>query len=274
MNATPIAVERVASVAPTAESATLLGLGPLVRKDFREWLRGKRAWVTALVVAPMLGLTAANGAINHWVIANFPSENAQQIKPISLVPMDNFMAAIGTQFVIVAAIFATMSLIAAERESGTLAWTASKPVSRLSIWLSKWITASAMLFVVAVAIPVAVTTAAVVILYGALDPVIVAVTIVSLTASVVLFTAIGLAVGAYARSQAVVVAVGLGVLLVPSILSGIWAPLNDFLPTSIFGWVLELGAGKVGSPVTPVAWLVTIGIIVAVAARRMRRMEF
>ena len=220
-------------------------------------------------------LTAANGAINHWVIANFPTESGQQIKPISLVPTDNFLAAIGTQFIIVAAIFATMSLIAAERESGTLAWTASKPVSRLSIWLSKWITASAMLFVAAVLVPVAVTVAVAVALYGPLDPWLVVVD--DRRASrprSCCSPPSGWPPGAYARSQAVVVAVGLGVLFVPSILGGIWAPLNDFMPTSIFTWVLQLGAGQVGSPVTPVAWLVSIGLIVAVAARRMQRMEF
>lgn len=274
MNATPIAAERVVSVAPDAGSATLLGLGPLVRKDVREWLRGKRAWITAVVLTPMLALTAANGAINHWVIANFPREDGMQIKPISLVPLDNFLAAIGTQFIIVAAIFATMSLIATERESGTLAWTASKPVSRLSIWLSKWITASAMLSVVAVLIPTAATTAVVVVLYGALDPWIVLITILALETAILLFAAIGLAAGVYLRSQAAVAAIGLAVLLVPSIIGGIWTQAADVLPTSMFAWVLQVGTGQGGSPVTPVAWLVSIGLIVALAARRMRRMEF
>ena len=65
MNATPIVAERATSLAPDTERATLLGLGPLVRKDFREWLRGKRAWITPLIVAPVLALTAANGAINQ-----------------------------------------------------------------------------------------------------------------------------------------------------------------------------------------------------------------
>lgn len=273
MNA-PIAVERAASVAPDAGSATLLGLGPLVHKDIREWLRGKRAWVTALVVTPILALTAANGAINHWAVANFPAEDGQQIKAISQLPLDNFLAAIGTQFILVAAIFATMSLFATERESGTLAWTASKPVSRLSIWLSKWITASAMLTVVAVLIPVAATTAVVVALYGALDPWIVVVTIVALEAAVLLFTAIGLAAGAYVRSQAAVAAIGLAVLFVPSIVGGLWAPLNDVLPTSMMTWVLQAGTGQGGSFITPIAWLVSIGLIVALAGRRMRRMEF
>ncbi len=178
MNATPIVAERVTNLSPDAGSATLLGLDPLVRKDFREWARGKRAWVTTLVVAPILALTAANGAINHWIIANVPTESGQQIKPISMDPTTNFLAAIGTQFVIMAAIFATMSLMASERESGTLAWTASKPVSRLSIWVSKWITASATLFVAAVLVPVAVTVVVTVALYGPLDPALVVATIV------------------------------------------------------------------------------------------------
>jgi ABC-type transport system involved in multi-copper enzyme maturation permease subunit len=274
MNATTIVAERATSLAPDTERATLLGLGPLVRKDFREWLRGKRAWITPLIVAPVLALTAANGAISHWIVTNVPSESGHQIAPISLDPAPNFLAAIGTQFVIVAAIFATMSLFASERDSGTLAWTASKPVSRLSIWMSKWITASATLFVAAVLIPVAVTVAVTVVLYGALDPVLVVATIVALEAAVILFSAIGLAAGAYARSQAVVAAVGLGVLFIPSIIGGLWAPLNDFLPTSIQGWILQLGMGQGGSPVTLIAWLASIGLIVAIAARRMRRMEF
>jgi ABC-type transport system involved in multi-copper enzyme maturation permease subunit len=274
MNATSITAEGGTSVA--SGDATLLGLRPLIRKDISEWLRGKRAWVTALVVTPILGLTAANGWINHWVLTSFPTEagDGAVTKIVSMAPADNFMAAIGTQFSLIAAVFATMSLIVAERDSGTLAWTASKPVSRLSIWLSKWITASAILFVAAVLIPVVVTAVIATALYGPLDLGIVLLTIVGLQASVILFTAIGLAAGAYARSQAVIVAVGLAALFVPSLVASLFQPINDFLPTSIFGWVLGVGLGQGGSLVTPVAWLVSIVAIVALAARQMRRMEF
>ena len=274
MNATSQTAQSGISVA--TGDATLLGLRPLIRKDVSEWLRGKRAWVTALVVAPILGLTAANGWINQWVLTSFPQEAGDSAvsKVVSMAPLDNFLAAIGTQFILVAAVFATMSLIVAERDSGTLAWTASKPVSRFSIWLSKWITASAILFVAAVLVPVGITAAIATALYGPLDMGIVLWTIVGLQASVLLFTAIGLAAGAYARSQAVVVAIGLAALFVPSLVASLFEPINDFLPTSIFGWVLGVGLGQGGSLVTPVAWLVSIAVIVSLAARQMRRMEF
>jgi len=274
MSATSILTERVANDAPDTGSATLLGLGPLVRKDFREWLRSKRAWVTPLVVTPILVLTAANGAINHWAVVNFPAEDGKQITPISLDATQNFMAAIGTQFMVIAAIYATMSLLIAERESGTLAWTASKPVSRLSIWLSKWISSSVVLFVAALLIPVLVTAAVVAALYGPFDPWLLVTSIVGTAALIVWFAAFGLAVGAHVRSHALVVAAGLGVLIVPSIVGGLWAPILDVMPTSIATWVMELSAGQVGSILTPISYLVSIAVIVAIAGRRMRRMEF
>ena len=104
--------------APDAGSATLLGLGPLVRKDVREWLRGKRAWVTAIVVTPLLGPDRGEWRDQPLGGRQLPGrELDRQIKAISLAPLDNFLAAIGTQFIIVAAIFATMSLLVAERDS-------------------------------------------------------------------------------------------------------------------------------------------------------------
>ena len=66
----------------------------------------------------------------------------------------------------IAAIFAVMGLIVGERESGTLAWTASKPVSRSAIWLSKFGVSTAVLWVAAGLIPLAATVALVIALYG------------------------------------------------------------------------------------------------------------
>ena len=62
-----------------------------------------------------------------------------------------------------------MSLLLAERDSGTLAWTISKPVSRTSVLVSKWLTATLVLWVAAVVIPLAITTALVTVLYGLPD---------------------------------------------------------------------------------------------------------
>ncbi len=60
---------------------------------------------------------------------------------------------IGTQFFVVAAIFASMSLLLGERDSGTLAWTISKPVSRTSVLVSKWLTSTLLLWLATVVVP-------------------------------------------------------------------------------------------------------------------------
>ena len=77
----------------------------------------------------------------------------------SLDPADEPAGRPRPQIFVIAAIFAVASLIVQERETGTLAWVASKPVSRGSIWLSKWISSTAILAVAAAIVPLVVTTA-------------------------------------------------------------------------------------------------------------------
>ena len=119
-----------------ASSQVLPGVRALVRKDIGEWTHGTRALVVLGVVSLFMTLAAANGFINSWVIANVPEAAEASDKAISLVPLDNLFTAVGSQIFIFAAIFAAMSLIVRERETGTLAWVASKPVSRTSIWVA------------------------------------------------------------------------------------------------------------------------------------------
>ena len=69
---------------------------------------------------------------------------------------------------VVIAIFVTMSLIVGERESGTLAWTASKPVSRGAIWLAKWTSATGILWLLGVILPLVATAILVTVIYGPL----------------------------------------------------------------------------------------------------------
>src|SRR4029453_14938865 len=86
--------------------------------------------------------------------------------PISLDPTVNFFAAISTQFFVIVAIFAAMSLLIAERDRGTLSWVASKPVSRASIWVSKWAAASLVRAIVAGVVPMVATFGLATVLYG------------------------------------------------------------------------------------------------------------
>ncbi len=139
MNATTVDVAgRQLAIHP---QRTLLGLRNLLRKDAIDWLLSKRPWIVIVVSLFIFIPAAANSRINEWIIRSFPTAETSS-KVVSLQPMDNLMQAIGTQFIVIAVIFATMSLLLAERDGGTLAWTISKPVSRTSVLVSKWITST------------------------------------------------------------------------------------------------------------------------------------
>ena len=102
---------------------------------------------------------------NMWLVAILaPAEGGEALPEPILDPMANLVAAVSTQIFVVIAIFAVMSLIVSERESGTLAWTASKPVSRGAIWLAKWVSSTAMLGLLAGLVPLASTVVLVVVL--------------------------------------------------------------------------------------------------------------
>ena len=168
------------------------GLRALVRKDATEWMRGRRAWIVFIIATLWTVLAAANA----WIIMQardlLPADVEPEALPASLAPMDNLLAGFGSQVFVLAAVFAVASLIVRERESGTLAWVASKPVSREAIWLSKWLSSSVMLAVAAVVAPLVLTVAAVVAMYGMPDPG--AVTVIGLggIAAVVFYAALGL----------------------------------------------------------------------------------
>ena len=114
-------------------SGRFLGLRPLLRKDRTEWMRGRRAWIVAVLVTPFMVLTAANGAITTYVRTAFPDPQLAGVPMPSLDPATNLLGSLASQIFVIAAIFAVASLIVHERESGTLAWVSSKPVSRGSI---------------------------------------------------------------------------------------------------------------------------------------------
>ena len=155
------------------DSAIVAGTRPLLRKELAEWSHSRRVWVTFAVVAVFMALAAANSWITAWIIANLPPDVVPPEAPVSLDPFQNLIAGVSTQIVVVAAIFATMGLLVAERERGTLAWVASKPVGRGAIVLSKVGAGTAALGLAAVVAPMIVLGVVVAVLYGvpALGPV-------------------------------------------------------------------------------------------------------
>ena len=271
---TSIASPAAATTAAGLGSGRFLGFGNVLRKDLREWLRGRRFWVVAIVSALIYTLTASNAWLNNWFRTNFPA-GPGEVPPdvLPMDPMTNLFAPIGTQFFILAAIFATISLVIAERESGTLAWTISKPVSRTSVLLSKWVSATGLVWLAAVVVPLVATVAVVVGLYGQPDLGIVAVVGVGLVTVVALYVAITLTASTFIASQAGVAAIGLAVFVVPSLVAGLAPALAPYLPTAIDTWVYGAAMGMTGSIVTPLAWTVAMVALLAIARARFAGME-
>jgi ABC-type transport system involved in multi-copper enzyme maturation permease subunit len=249
------------------------GLPTLFRKDVREWRRGRRAAVVFAISASVMVLMAANAWITARIIEAMPAEAEGSI-PLSQAPTDNLFVAVSAGLFVLVAIFAVASLIARERDSGTLAWVASMPVSRTSIWLSKWLSAGVVLVTAAVLLPIGVTTLAVTAMYGLPD--LAAVTWVTIGAAfvVVFYAAVGLAAGTMVRSQPAVAAVGFGVFALGPIVAAITpTALAPLLPSSMLGWAVGAATGADVGWVTPVAVVVwTLGLA-ALAIVRIRRLE-
>jgi ABC-type transport system involved in multi-copper enzyme maturation permease subunit len=250
----------------TASLGRLPGFGGLVRKELTEWRRGRRTWVVLIVSTLFMALTALNG----WLQANLPAEAGAPPNPV-LDPTMNLVGAVSGQIFAVAAIFAVMNLIVGERESGTLGWTASKPVSRSGIWLSKFGVSTVLLWVVAGLVPLVATAALVLALYGPLPFGPVLVMAVGIGMSIMLFVAVTLAASTVVPSQAAVAAIALAVMFLPQLL-GIIIPAQ-FLPTSILQWSLMTAVGEPAGVVTLVSWAITVGALIAFSMWRMERVE-
>ena len=252
----------------------LAGFGPLFRKELREWAHSKRIWVILVATTAFLVLTAANGAITTWLVANVPGGEAPE-GPISLDPTVNFVAAVSTQIFVIVAIFAAMSLLIGERDRGTLSWVASKPVSRASIWLSKFAAASIVVSLVAGIIPLAVTFGLAIVLYGpaGFDAFVFA--SIGVAASITFMVALILAASVVISNQAAVAAIGFVVFFLPQLLAGLFpVDISPVLPSSILSWALSPVFGAEMGLVTPVAWAVSLVALTGFAAWRMDRLEF
>jgi ABC-2 type transport system permease protein len=262
---------RAAGRVPTDRIA---GFGPLFRKELQEWAHSKRIWVIFAATTAFMALTTANGAITSWLVANVPGGEAPK-DPISLDPMFNFLAAVSTQFFLVVAIFAAMSLLVGERERGTLSWVASKPVSRAGIWLSKWAAASIVVSLVVGIIPLAASFGLATVLYGpaGFDAFVFAA--IGVAASITFMIAVVLAASVVVSNQAAVAAIGFVVLLLPPLLASmVPVDFSPVLPSSILSWALSPVIGAEMAVATPIAGAVWLIALVGLATRQMDRLEF
>ena len=243
------------------------GFGGLLRKELTEWRRGRRTWVVFIVSALFMMLAA----LNTWLQTVLPEEARERAAAPAVEPMAILANAIGSQVFAVAAIFAVIGLLVAERESGTLAWTASKPVSRSAIWLAKLAGSVGVLWIVAGLLPLAATVALVVALYGGVDPGATTIMALGTGLSVIFYVVVALTASTLATSQAAVAATAIGAMFMPQLLGLVVPP--QFLPTSILPWTMMVATGEPAGVATPIVWAGTIAILIAFSLRRMERME-
>jgi ABC-2 type transport system permease protein len=223
-----------------------------------------------------MALAAANSYISAYLIRTLPADETggASTQALSTVPLDNIMSAVGSQIFVFVTIFAAMGLLVAERERGTLSWVASKPVSRTSILASKFASGTAVLWVFAAIIPMIVTTATVVVLYGAPSLSAVALITLGMGAAIALYVAVALTASTFVASQPGVAGITFAVFVVPALLLAILpAAVGPFLPTSILNWFGGLATGADVGVVTPIAWLLSLAALGAIAARRMAKLE-
>jgi hypothetical protein len=95
-----------------------------------------------------------------------------------------------------------------------------------------------------------------------------------LLAGVALFVGISLTAALIVPSQAGVAAIGLAAFFVPSIVARIVSALGPVMPTAIVGWVIAVALGGPAPMVTPIALLVGLAALFAIAKVRFEAMEF
>jgi ABC-type transport system involved in multi-copper enzyme maturation permease subunit len=255
------------AVAPSA-AGLLPGFGALLRKELTEWRRARRTWVVFLASALFLTL----GALNAWLISVLPADVTEGEPLPSLDALGNLIGPVSTHVFVIIAIFAAMALISAERESGTLAWTASKPVSRSAIWLAKLGSATSVLWVVAGILPLAASVAVVGVLYGTVSPMTIVAIAIGMGLVIALYVAISLTASTVVTSQAGVAGITLAVISVAPML-GQFLPDPTLMPTAILDWSVMLGVGEPVTVMPLIGWALTMTALVAFSLRRMERIE-
>jgi hypothetical protein len=259
------AMQRPQSAWATASSGRLAGLAGFAVKDLREWLRTRRALWTALAAQALLLV----GILGMRIYATIqPGADG-----LDLSPSFN-MANAGWETVLpLIAAFSTMGLLAGERESRTLAWTLSMPLTRTSVLVSKLATSVVALFVLTAALPLVTTIVAARLAYGDFpDGASIAGPFLTGVAIGFLLIVLNLASSTFFRGRASVMGIALcSALVVPGLIETMWKAATPWWPISIEFWIKGLVNHDPVNWITPLVYLATVvGLLVAAQVRFAR----
>jgi ABC-type transport system involved in multi-copper enzyme maturation permease subunit len=260
------------ALGPTTKrpSGMFLGFGTVFRKEMTEWLRGR----AALIVAGVSIASAIFTTVIPFVVT--ASGEAAQGPALSMDPTANVLLGWrGGQTVVVIAVLATMALLSAERDRGTLAWSLTNPVSRSSIIAAKFGAAVLVVSTAAVLLPLAISVAVATVAYGGLpDLATIGLFALLFLALPVFFIGVTVALGTFVKSTAGVAGIAFAVMFVPAIFGGLLPIVNEISPTSIGTWALATATGQPASGLTIAGWLVSMVVLVIGAKLVFDRQEF
>jgi ABC-type transport system involved in multi-copper enzyme maturation permease subunit len=260
------------ALGPTTKrpSGMFLGFGTVFRKEMTEWLRGR----AALIVAGVSIASAIFTTVIPFVVT--ASGEAAQGPALSMDPTANVLLGWrGGQTVVVIAVLATMALLSAERDRGTLAWSLTNPVSRTSIIAAKFGAAVLVVSTAAVLLPLAISVAVATVAYGGLpDLATIGLFALLFLALPVFFIGVTVALGTFVKSTAGVAGIAFAVMFVPAIFGGLLPIVNEISPTSIGTWALAMATGQSASGLTIAGWLVSMVVLVIGAKLVFDRQEF
>ncbi len=248
---------RLTATSLGASRPRLPGFVPFLLKELTEWWQRRAAAVTFVVVAALGTIGTLAGRIDEAAGDTTMAGMLDATVSIFGAKLD--------QWVMLAAIFASIGMLTQERASGTLAWTLSKPVSRASVLLAKWTAAVIMLAIFAIALPLTWMVVLSTWAYGG-PPDTLAVTrfglvLVTLPA---LFVALNLALATRIDSQAGIAAIAFAVAFAPYLIVAFLPALAELWPSAIAAVAEAAGMGEPINMGTVAGWGATVLVAGAV----------
>lgn len=245
----------------------MAGFSPFLAKEAREWVRTRRFAMMTLVAILMVLMSV----LGERIVALTGNTST----PVNLDPSYNLHMVGWDSFVPLFAAFGTMSLLTAERERGTLAWSLSMPLSRSAVLIAKLLAAVFFVGITVVVIPEIVGVGAIRFAYDGFphatelfwEP-------LGGLAVAVFVVALQLAVGTFVRSQIAVVGASFcTVITIWPLLQTLSKDLARFMPTSVAEFFADFGNGVRTHPESLVSWAVVTTLLVIVALVGFRRRE-
>ena len=252
--------------ARSAGAPTLVGAGPFFKKEIREWIRSWRAISLAAVAIPLMLINTLGPMIGETAAR----ANGEPIPTgLSFDATTNVLVR-WPQWIWIYVIFASFSLLIAERDRGTLAWSLSKPLSRTGLLVAKWAAAVVMLTAFAIVLPMVASVVAAIVAYGTPDVGAVVVGTLLLVATPMFFVALTLGASTVIQSQAGVAGLATGVAWAPVILGAVFPPIIDWFPSSISSWAVATAMGQPAPVVTPIVWAACTAALGLLGITRLR----